>query len=377
MFHRFRRAGLIAAILGSTAIQAAALSDPEIERLVEREVRDVLPASGAGGAAVVVRAGGRTLFFNYGFADQAAGRRVTSDTLFNLGSVAKVLDATLLAQAVERGELAFDDPVAKHLPELARGGDIRQVTLRQLASFTSGLVLPQDGPPWQSETFTPQSFLASLVPWKPRPGEEPGRQVRHTHSNYMLLRLALERRFGMPIHELMAQRLLRPLGLSSTVLPTASSDPERHPRGELPAAFRARAAQGYHDDGTVAGEPGDLQGFYHWVGAGQMYSSARDMAVVLAANLGELTGHEELQRAMKSAQQGVMPFGERSITGLAWESHRQQGSEIVERYGGLNNATATIAMIPERKLGVVILCNRSQDVATAGQNILLGLAAAP
>jgi beta-lactamase class C len=118
-----------------------------------------------------------------------------------------------------------------------------------------------------------------------------------------------------------------------------------------------------------------LQGFYHWVGTGQMYSSARDMAVMLAANLGELPGHAELQRAMKVAQQGVLAFGKGSMGALAWESHRQQGSEIVERYGGLNNAMATIAMIPERRLGVVVLCNRSQDVATAGQKILLGLAA--
>jgi beta-lactamase class C len=368
-----RIVAIAAAFLAGATLGAAALSD--VARLVEREVRNELPAHGGGGCAVTVRSGGRAQFFNFGNADRERGRPVTSDALFNLGSVAKVFDATLLALAVQRGEMAFDDPVAKYVTELQRGGDITRVTLRQLASFSAGLVLPQDRPPWDSPNHTPESFIAKLIEWKPRPGEEPGRKVQHAHSSYILLRLALERRFGVPIQVLTEQRLTGPLGMSSTVLPVASSDPVKHPRGELPPAFRARAVQGYDDDGTPAGEPGNLQGFYHWVGTGQMYSSARDMAVMLAANLGELPGHVELQRAMKVAQQGVLAFGKGSMGALAWESHRQQGSEIVERYGGLNNAMATIAMIPERRLGVVILCNRSQDVATAGQKILLGLAA--
>lgn len=365
---------LTAALIGGPASGATVLSDAEVERLVERHVRDALPAHGAGGAAVAVRIDGRTLFFNYGNADRAANRPVTSDTLFNLGSVAKVFDAALLAQAVQQDELGFEDPVAQHVTELQRGGDIRRVTLRQLASFTSGLVLPHDGPPWTAEPFTPETFIAYLNEWKARPGQEPGKQVRHTHSNYILLRLAFERRFGMPIAELMEQRLLKPLGLTSTVLPASAADPRRYPQGALPAALLGRAVQGYDEDGTTIGESGDLQGFYHWIGTGQMYSSARDMAVMLAANLGELPGHRPLQRAMRLAQQGVLAFGTGSMGALAWESHRQEVWEIVERYGGLNNATATIAMIPERKVGVVILCNRSHDVATAGQKILLGLA---
>jgi beta-lactamase class C len=362
------------ALIGLSVTAATARSDREVERLIERYIGENLPAHGAGGAAVALRIAGRTLFFNYGYADRANNRLVTSDTLFNLGSVAKVFDAVLLAQAVQQGELAFEDPVAKYVTELQQGSDIRRVTLRQLASFTSGLVLPHDGPPWTAKPFTPESFIVYLNKWKARPGEEPGKQVRHTHSNYVLLRIALERRFGIPIADLMGQRLLNPLGLTSTLLPVPSTDPQRHPHGLIPAVMRSRVVQGYDEDGTTIGQPGDLQGFYHWVGASQMYSSARNMAVMLAANLGELPGHQPLQQAMRLAQQGVLAFGERSVGALAWESHRQDGWEIIERYGGLNNATATIAMIPERKVGVVILCNHSHDVATAGQKILLELA---
>jgi CubicO group peptidase (beta-lactamase class C family) len=60
-----------------------------------------------GGAAVAVQIAGRTLFVNEGMADQATKRPITSDSLFNLASLGKVFDATLLALAVRQGELSL------------------------------------------------------------------------------------------------------------------------------------------------------------------------------------------------------------------------------------------------------------------------------
>lgn len=352
-----------------------AADDGDVGRIVARHVQSLVPASGAGGAAVAVRTGGRTLFFNFGNADLARARPVTPDTLFNLGSAAKAFEALLLADAVGRGEMAFDDPAARHVVELQQGGEIRKVTLRQLASFTSGLLLPQDHPPWPEETFTTESYLATLNRWKPEKGRTIGGQVIHAQSGYILLRLALQRRFDLPYGALMRQRILDPLGLDSTSLPVPAADPRAHPRGRLPAGLSERAVQGYDEDGTPIGEPGDLQGYYHWLGTGQMYSSARDMAVFLAAQLGELPGPPRLLEAMQVTQRAVLPFGDRWLGAMAWERHLGE-VEIVDRYGGLNNASATIALVPARRLGVVILCNRgSQNVGAAARAILLDLAA--
>jgi CubicO group peptidase (beta-lactamase class C family) len=88
---------------------------------------------------VAVRIDGKTALLNFGNADRARNRPVTDDAIFNLGSVGKLFATTLLAQAVRRGELALDDPVAKYITRLQQGGDIRRVTLGQLASHTSAL----------------------------------------------------------------------------------------------------------------------------------------------------------------------------------------------------------------------------------------------
>jgi len=128
---------MTAALLATVSASA----EVNVEQIVAEKVRPMLPEEGrgGGGVAVAVRINGKTEFFNYGFANLARNERVTAESIFNLGSVGKVFATTLLAEAVNRGELSLDDPVAKYVTELERGGDIRRVTLGQLASHTSGL----------------------------------------------------------------------------------------------------------------------------------------------------------------------------------------------------------------------------------------------
>lgn len=369
----WRTVGALVALVSAVAAPARGAGDSDVSALLSGEISRILPQDGHGGIAVAVRVGGQTFFYNFGMADDV--RPVTSDLLFNLGSVGKVFDTALLALAEQQGELSLDDPVARHVVDLQAGGDVRRITLRQLASYTSGFVLPQDHPPWPEETFTLPAFIARLNAWTADERHQPGKQVIYSHAGYVLIHLALERRFGVPFDQLMKQRLLTPLGLNSTALPVASADPGHHPRGEIPHALADRAVQGYSEDGAPYGQPGNLQGYYHWLGTGQMYSSARDMAVFLAANLGELPEHAALQAAMRRAQESLFPVSADFAQAMAWEIRR--GDEtIVDKYGGLNNASAYVGMIRARGVGLVILGNRgSLAIVDAGRKILLTLAA--
>src|SRR4029450_8105096 len=98
----------------------AAGADGQIERIVTRHVRSIVPPDGGGGGAVALRIEGRTLFFNYGWADRANKRPITTDALFNLASLRKVFETTLLAQAVGNGEVRLEDPSAKNVREIDR-----------------------------------------------------------------------------------------------------------------------------------------------------------------------------------------------------------------------------------------------------------------
>src|SRR4051812_24827449 len=123
----------------------------------------IVPSAGACGVAVVLRLGGHTFFFNYGWADRGNEKPVTTDSLFNLASLRKVFEATLLARSVRDGDLGLEERLAKYVSELQGGGDIRRVTLGQVATHTSGLLLPQDHPPWPDWGYTLPEFIPTIA----------------------------------------------------------------------------------------------------------------------------------------------------------------------------------------------------------------------
>lgn len=190
----------------------------------------------------------------------------------------------------------------------------------------------------------------------------PGGQSIYSNSAFVLLRLALDRRFDMPFSALMERRILKPLGMNSTAL-------------ILPPALKRCAVQGYGPAGRPIGEPGEQQGVLAFPSAGQIHSSARDMATFLAANLGELPNQAPLEQAMKLAQKPVFTVNQRFTQALGWQRVRNDGLTIVDKNGGLNNTSTYIGMIPDRGLEIVILCNRGKVPATRiGRQILLALA---
>jgi serine-type D-Ala-D-Ala carboxypeptidase/endopeptidase len=134
----------------------------------------MLPDDGHGGVAVALHAGGRILFYNYGKANARLDRPIDADAVFNLASVGKLFATTLLAQAVKRGEMRLDDPVANYVTELRQGGDIRDVTLGEIASHTSGL--PRE--PEQYEAAVTRSPISSAFSMPGRPVPDMSRASR-------------------------------------------------------------------------------------------------------------------------------------------------------------------------------------------------------
>jgi beta-lactamase class C len=332
----------------------------DLAQTVSRNVQELLPDNGAGGVAVVLRVNGKTSFYNYGMADVARQQPINSDSIFNLASVGKLFATTLLADAVKRGEMRLQDPVAKYVTELQKGGDIQEVTLGQIASHTSGLTRePGQYETWHRGKYTLPDFIRFLNEWQADPQHEPGKQDIYSNLAMILLRLALERRFHEPFATMMKEQITGPLEMDSTAL-------------QLPPALRARAVQGYGPLGRAIGQPGiGTSSNMDFAVAGQIFSSPRDMAVFLTANMGELPDHRELQDAMAFAQQGVFTVNPRFTQGLAWQIVQRDDLTVIDKNGGLPVTSTYIGFAPAAKVGIVILENRGRQKATrVGRQIL-------
>lgn len=327
----------------------------QMRDIVASELAPTATPDHPGGLAAALYAGRHVEFFNYGFADDATRRPVTSDTLFNLASLRKPLEATLVALGTLRGELQLDDRLKKYLPELS-GEYIRRVTVGELVTHTSGLLLPTDHPPWPNEQFTRDQLIDMLNAFAPGPGVAPGKQRIYSHAGYVLLQLVLERCYGAPIATLFERHILGPLGMTATSVPERGEDG----RAVMTEAWMQHVVQGYSDQGTAIGPIGDQQSYFDFPGAGQMFSSTRDLSAFVSACVDGRSIDPHLREALRMTQHEVFRVDEKFGQGMAWETVRLPGVTVVDKPGGLNNASGYIGLVPARRVGIVLLANRGE-----------------
>ena len=106
------------------------------------------------------------------------------------------------------------------------------------------------------------------------------------------------------------------------------------------------------------GPPGNQQSYYDFPGTGQIFSSARDLAIFVAACLDGGTADPQLREALRMTQREMFHVSQQFGQAMAWENVDVNGVSIVDKPAGLNNASAYIGLVPARKIGVLLLANR-------------------
>src|SRR5580704_13650102 len=159
----------------------------------------------------------------YGSLAKDDSRPLNGDTIFEIGSITKVFTSLLLADAVERHEVALSDPIAKYLPPQVkvpeRGG--RTITLQDLSTHTSALPrLPANfSPKDPSNPYADYSveqlyqFLSGYTLTR-----DIGSQYEYSNLGGGLLGHALARRAGVDYETLVRRRITGPLGMHDTVI---------------------------------------------------------------------------------------------------------------------------------------------------------------
>ncbi|MFD5425079.1 serine hydrolase domain-containing protein [Streptomyces sp. NPDC127084] len=153
-----------------------------------------------------------------GLGQSMTGVPATPAMHFRAGSVAIVYMGITLLQLVEEKKAGLDDPVSRWLPDAPHADEI---TLRMLGDSTSGLhdyvtdpefVAALEAAPFRH--WTPEQLLA--YPEAHPLWYKPGTDWNYSHANFVLLGAALEKISGLPLDELLRQRVMGPLGLADT-----------------------------------------------------------------------------------------------------------------------------------------------------------------
>jgi CubicO group peptidase (beta-lactamase class C family) len=168
-----------------------------------------------GMSVAIVRDGKLVLAKGYGTANIELAAPATQDTVYRLASVTKPFVAMVLMMMVEEGKLSLDDPVGKYVPDLPVSW--QRIPLRNLADMTSGIKNLYDaGIPWQQLHLdtTPNAIIAKLSGFPVQ--FQPGKKWNYSSTNYILLRLVIEKVSGKRLGELFQERIFGPLDMNST-----------------------------------------------------------------------------------------------------------------------------------------------------------------
>lgn len=318
--------------------------DAEIRTIIAERIDT--QHQGVGIVVGVLDASGRRVV-SYGTFDNDQ-RAVTGESLFEIGSASKVFTSLLLADAVARGEVSLNDPVAKYLPPEVkvpeRNG--KKITLLDLATHTSALPrLPSNLAPKDPKNpyadYTEKQLYEFLSSYElPR---DIGSQYEYSNLAVGLLGHVLARRAGTDYETLLRARVLDPLGMKSTAI-------------TLNAAPQKRLATG-HNSRRERVPNWDLPTL---AGAGAIRSTANDLLTFLAANLG--TMKSPLAPAMESMLRARRPTTTPNTeVGLAWHITKVGDHELVWHNGGTGGYRAYIGMDPKKRTGVVVLSNMFTD----------------
>jgi CubicO group peptidase (beta-lactamase class C family) len=154
-----------------------------------------------------------------GTADVGSGQPVTAETRFAVGSLAKSMVATAVARLALAGELAFDDPIATHVPEL-RGAEWAEAdTLGALLANRSRVPLRNDfefGTPTDEGDDALSRFAARVATGAPTTGV-----WSYANAGWCLLGRALETATGLSWEDAMRLHVLDPLGMEGATFVNA------------------------------------------------------------------------------------------------------------------------------------------------------------
>ena len=341
-------------ILQTSRGQSARLAPPDEE--IRKILADRIDKYSAGVGAVigVIDAQGRRVIA-YGKRDASRPELVDGNTVFAIASVSKVFTSLILADMVERGEVALADPAEKYLgfplPEF-KG---RKITLLDLATHTSGL--PTAGPVNFAGGLSQETreFLSSY-----KLAREIGTRFEYSNLGVALLGEALAKRAQLSYGQLLQTRVVTPLGLRNT---SAGS-------GDSRTVNWATA----HD---AALEPLPPESLAEYGGAGSIQSSVNDLLDLLAAQLGYspsplAPAMSRMLAVERSRVPSLVRFLARDMNiHLAWLESREAGARVMWHNGALPGYRSFLGFDPDAHVGVVILWNTdSVGVEDIGFHIL-------
>lgn len=330
------------------------------------------------GTAIAIINKDKVEYCNYGYTDKDKKQKITQYSIFSVGSITKTFVATLAAIANVEGKLNLYAPINKYLIDLNKNSNFNKISIIDLLTHVSGLpfkILPPN-----KTVISEAQLLTQLYNYTPP--HTPQTVYQYSNLGITLVGLALERNYHQSFQQMLQNQLWGKLNMKYTFL-------------TIPKKYKNLVVTGYNTDDTPYSS--DILGVYNI--AGGLKSNAYDLSKYIQLQING-TRDTTINKALSILHKNYYCLGYNGEfqQQLVWEYKPQKNLKktfhlesainvksikspytltthcadnsngFVEKTGNISGMSSYLAYIPSKKVGVVVLMNKSH----ASEDINLG-----
>ncbi len=346
----FQKAAFAQATQGAAATSQTA---PDLQaRLaaIEKAIEEKRKEFHIPGLSIVIVKDDKVVYMKgLGLKDVERNQAVTPDTLFAIGSSTKAFTAMAAAMTADDGKLSLTDSPKKILPyfKLRDPEADARITIIDLLSHRSGL--DRTDLSMVSGQLTREELIR--VAGLAKPTAKLGEKFLYQNVMFAAAGEIVAKAQGMTWDDFITQRIFKPLGMKDSNTTVAET-------------LKAKDyALGYtYNSETKETKNVPMREIGAAAPAGSINSSARDMAQWLRLMLADgVFGGKRLvsEKNFKELTEPHNKISDKVSYGLGWFLRDWNGHKVVEHGGNIDGFNATVALMPDQKLGFAVLTNIS------------------
>ncbi|MFN3755088.1 serine hydrolase domain-containing protein [Flavobacterium sp.] len=278
-----------------------------------------------------------------GKADILANKTATTATKYRIGSISKMFTSCLIFKAVEENKLTLNKTIDVYFPSVPNAN---KITIGNLLNHRSGIYNLTNSGEYMSYNTKPktEAEMVAIIA-KSKSVFEPNSKAEYSNSNYVLLSYIIEKVYKKSLKEVLAEKIVKPLGLKNTYLGGRTNIHDNESRSY---SFIETWNLETETDMSIP------------LGAGAVVSTPTDLTIFIE-NLfaGKIISSKSLEQ-MKTLQDdygmGIfeMPFNDKTGYGHT---------------GGIDGFSSVLTYFPENKLAIALTSNgsvyRNNDIMIA------------
>jgi len=301
------------------------------------------------GGAVLVMKGEKIIFSKgYGLADLQTQEKITTQTLFNTGSISKTFVSHVILDLAREGELSLQDSLVKYFNDFKNPAIANRVKIHHLLTHTSGL-------PDNRRVFLDSLFLLTakdeenFAPIKQNDTLlfEPGSQFEYSNPAFNGLALIIEKVTGKKWQEIVKEKIFDPSGMKTSVITD----------GPFPITGVSHAYL-KTNEGYIEKDYGEEPTFAA-AGNGGVWSSVEELALYeLALRNVKFSDAKTIDDSRTIKEYANWKSNTPAFIGYSWFIGKtEDGHKMIYHTGTQGGFYGDFVSIPEKGIIYVMLCN--------------------